>query len=116
MSIVAGTEPSMEFSMATMAQSTSPFETASMVSELEGRGTKRRTRPSGARSSMVARSASSEKVPDGPRKPIVVAATGRGSVSDETAQRTRPLSGASQFTMLAGVVQEIVGPPSPSAP
>ncbi len=62
-STVAETEPSMEFSMGTMETSTSPDDTASMVSCMDAKGTKRRIRPSSRCSATVSRSATSVKVP-----------------------------------------------------
>jgi hypothetical protein len=61
-SSVAGTEPSIEFSIGTTPPSTRPRSTASNTSAIDEHGT-------GSKSAMGSdRSASSEKVPAGPRK------------------------------------------------
>ncbi len=95
----------MEFSIGTMAQSTFPVDTASMVSCMEPKGRNSRLRPLGDFSSRVALSASSVNVPAGPRKPTVVAATGNGSASDDTAQGMTPGLAASQATRISLVVE-----------
>ena len=59
------TEPSIEFSKGTSARSASPSATAITASWIVGTG--RGSTPAAARA-LAARSASSEKVPAGPRK------------------------------------------------